>query len=161
MKGHAFPGEIITKWQNLKSSSPEEIAKKTLTKFKNQISHKLGTKQARVKGIQSFTNEYHSNYQKGYNVFFFSHIQRYDIIIALLKCVVLEWFLGWAMWPMLNFIDVFHYFVIISPLKRAWPFIWTYLSPLHPRMLVASMVEIGSVVLKKILKFRQCTFANW
>ena len=29
----------------------------------------------------------------------------------------------------------FHYFVIISPWKRAGPFIWTNLNPLHPRML--------------------------
>ena len=29
----------------------------------------------------------------------------------------------------------FHYFVIISPLKRAGPFIWTKLNPLHLRML--------------------------
>ena len=28
----------------------------------------------------------------------------------------------------------FHYFVIISPWKRAGPFIWTNLNPLHPRM---------------------------
>ena len=31
----------------------------------------------------------------------------------------------------------FHYFVIISPWKRAGPFIWTNLNPLHPRMLCA------------------------
>ena len=31
----------------------------------------------------------------------------------------------------------FHYFVIISPWERAWPFIWTNLNPLHPRMLCA------------------------
>ena len=31
----------------------------------------------------------------------------------------------------------FHYFVIISPWKRAGPFIWTNLYPLHPRMLCA------------------------
>ena len=28
----------------------------------------------------------------------------------------------------------FRYFVIISPWKIAWPFIWTILNPLHPRM---------------------------
>ena len=27
------------------------------------------------------------------------------------------------------------YFIIISPCKRAWPFIWTNLNPTHPRML--------------------------
>mgnify|MGYP003686606297 CR=1 FL=1 len=31
----------------------------------------------------------------------------------------------------------FHYFVIISPLKRTGSFIWTNLNPLHPRMLCA------------------------
>ena len=31
----------------------------------------------------------------------------------------------------------FHYFVIISPWKRAGPFIWINLNPLHPRMLCA------------------------
>ena len=31
----------------------------------------------------------------------------------------------------------FHHFVIISPRKRAGPFIWTTLNPLHPRMLCA------------------------
>ena len=31
----------------------------------------------------------------------------------------------------------FHYFVIISPWKRAGPFIWTNLNPFHPRMLCA------------------------
>ena len=31
----------------------------------------------------------------------------------------------------------FHYFVIISPWKRAGPFVWTNLNPLHPRMLCA------------------------
>ena len=31
----------------------------------------------------------------------------------------------------------FCYFVIISPLKRAGPFIWTNLNPLHPRMFCA------------------------
>ena len=31
----------------------------------------------------------------------------------------------------------FHYFLIISPWKRAGPFIWTNLNPLHPRMLCA------------------------
>ena len=31
----------------------------------------------------------------------------------------------------------FHYFLIISPWKRAWPFIWTNLNPHHPRILCA------------------------
>ena len=45
----------------------------------------------------------------------------------------------------------FHYFVIISPWKRAGLFIWTNLNPLHPRMLCAK-VEIGPVVLEKKMK---------
>ena len=32
---------------------------------------------------------------------------------------------------------IFFYFVIISPLTRAWPYIWTNFNPLHPRMLCA------------------------
>ena len=31
----------------------------------------------------------------------------------------------------------FYYFPIISPLGRAWPFIWTNLNPLHPGILCA------------------------
>ena len=31
----------------------------------------------------------------------------------------------------------FYYFTIISPLGRTWPFIWTNLNSLHPRMLCA------------------------
>ena len=41
----------------------------------------------------------------------------------------------------LNFVNVFllfgNYFPIISPLGRAWPFIWTILNPLHPGKLCA------------------------
>ena len=52
----------------------------------------------------------------------------------------------------------FCYFLIISPWKRAGPFIWTNLNPLHPRLCFGpSVVEIGSVVLeRKIFKFCQC-----
>ena len=47
-------------------------------------------------------------------------------------------------------------FIIISPLKRAWPFIYTKMNPLHPK----SLVEIGQVVLEKmIFKFCQCIVA--
>ena len=52
----------------------------------------------------------------------------------------------------------FHFFVIVSPRKSAWPFIGTNLKPLHPRMLCAiSLVEIGTIVLEK--KICQCIFA--
>ena len=49
---------------------------------------------------------------------------------------------GWN-WPsgseedFLNFVNVFCYFVIISPGKRAAPCNWTNLNPLHPRILCA------------------------
>ena len=46
----------------------------------------------------------------------------------------------------------FCYLLIISPWKRAGPFIWTNLNSLYPRMLVPSLVEIGPVVLEKKLK---------
>ena len=42
----------------------------------------------------------------------------------------------------------FRYFVIISPSKRAGPFVWTNLNPLYPK----SLVEIGPVVLEKRMK---------
>ena len=35
----------------------------------------------------------------------------------------------------------FRYFVIISPWKRTWLFIWTNLNHLYPRMLCATLVE--------------------
>ena len=49
-----------------------------------------------------------------------------------------QWFLRRRF---LNFVNVFHYFIItsISPLKRAWPFIWTNFKSLHPRMLCAKL----------------------
>ena len=55
----------------------------------------------------------------------------------------------------------FHYFVIISPWKRAGPFIWTNLNPLHPRMLCAKFggnwpSGSGEV---DFFKFRQFIFA--
>ena len=34
----------------------------------------------------------------------------------------------------------FHHFIIISPLKRTGPFIWTKLNPLHPIILCAKFV---------------------
>ena len=34
----------------------------------------------------------------------------------------------------LNFVNDFRYFVIISPWKRAWSFIWTNFDPLQPRI---------------------------
>ena len=41
----------------------------------------------------------------------------------------------------LNLSMYFRYFVMISPWKRAGPFIWTNLNPLHPRMLCAKFIH--------------------
>ena len=49
----------------------------------------------------------------------------------------------------LNLSVYFHNFVIISLWKKAGPFIWTNLNPLHP---VPNLVEIGPVVLEKKVK---------
>ena len=43
----------------------------------------------------------------------------------------------------------FHYFVIISPWTWARPPIWTNINPLHPRMFMQRLVEIGPAVLEK------------
>ena len=64
------------------------------------------------------------------------------------KIMRIDWFFIWRMlcakfgWNWLsvdffNFVNVFFYFVIISPWKRVGPFIWTNLNPLLPRMLCA------------------------
>ena len=37
----------------------------------------------------------------------------------------------------LNIFIIIYYFEITSPWRRAWPFIWKNLNPLHPRMLCA------------------------
>ena len=52
---------------------------------------------------------------------------------------LLQVWLKLAQWCRRNFLFFilsmyFCYLVIISPWKRAWPFIWTNLNPLHPRM---------------------------
>ena len=43
----------------------------------------------------------------------------------------------WLLRRFLNFVNVFCYFVIISPWNKAWPFIWN-LNPLHQKMLYAN-----------------------
>ena len=47
----------------------------------------------------------------------------------------------------------FCYFIFISPWKRLSPFIWTNLNPNHPRMLCASLYEIGQMVLEMKIFF--------
>ena len=49
-----------------------------------------------------------------------------------------------------NFVNIFCYFVIISPWKRAGPFIWP-----KDALIVPSLVEIGPVVLEKKMKMRK------
>ena len=54
----------------------------------------------------------------------------------------------------------FSYFLIKSPWKRAWPFIWTNLIiPITQGCFLPSLVEIVPAVLKKIFKVCQCIFA--
>ena len=53
----------------------------------------------------------------------------------------------------------FRYCAIISPWKRMGSFIWRKLESSSPKDAVSSNVEISPVVLEKILKFRQYTFA--
>ena len=51
----------------------------------------------------------------------------------------------------------FQYFVIISPWKRVWPFIWANLHPIPPRMLCANFGWNWLMVLK-IFKVCPCIF---
>ena len=53
----------------------------------------------------------------------------------------------------LKTINVFHNFVIISPLKRAQPLILTNMNLLHQKWFVPSLVEIGQLVLEKKIIF--------
>ena len=54
----------------------------------------------------------------------------------------------------------FGFFIIISPWKRVWPFIWTNLNLPTKGCFVLSLVEIGLVILeKKIFKSHQCIFS--
>ena len=70
----------------------------------------------------------------------------------------------------INFINVYHYLVIISPWKRAWPFIWKNVNPLHPNMLCAkfgwnwpsgSMQEDENVKSLQIDRWRDRRHAIW
>ena len=48
-----------------------------------------------------------------------------------------------------------------SPWKRAWPFLWTNLNCLHTLFFVPTLVEIGSLILKK-MTYKCCNiFAMW
>ena len=52
----------------------------------------------------------------------------------------------------------FRYFVIISPWKRAWPFIWTNMNSHHPRMLCAKFGwNWHSCSEEEDFEFHQCT----
>ena len=53
----------------------------------------------------------------------------------------------------------FYIFVIISPLKKTWLFIWTNLIPFTQGEFAPSLIEFGLLVLeKKIFKNFQCIF---
>ena len=64
-----------------------------------------------------------------------------------------QWF--WRRRFLFNSSIYFRYFIIITPMKRAEPFIRTIMNPLHPRMPCAKLVEISPAVLEKIFRFCQ------
>ena len=57
----------------------------------------------------------------------------------------------------------FCFFVIISPWKRAWPFVSTKLNHLHPPKdaFVSSLDEIGSVFLEKMIMWKKIKTDRW
>ena len=81
--------------------------------------------------------------------------------ISLLYSIMLCVKFGWN-WPsrFLNILLIlFYYFAIISPWKRAWPFIQTNLILFIQGCFVPSLDDISPVVLeKKILKYFQYNF---
>ena len=67
------------------------------------------------------------------------HLKKLECLSSKDACAKIGW--NWASGSgeedFLILSMYFLYFVIISPWKRAGPFIWTNLNPLHPRMLCA------------------------
>ena len=57
----------------------------------------------------------------------------------------------------------FCFFIIISPWKRAWPFVWTKWKHLHPSKdaFVPSLDEIGSVFLEKMIMWKKIKTDRW
>ena len=53
----------------------------------------------------------------------------------------------------------FHYFVIVSPWKMVWSFIWKKLNSLHKDALYEVWLKCPSCSWEKDSKFRQCIFA--
>ena len=53
----------------------------------------------------------------------------------------------------------FHYFVIVSPWKMVWSFIWKKLNSLHKDALYEVWLKCPSCSWEKDAKFRQCSFA--
>ena len=50
----------------------------------------------------------------------------------------------------LKFVNAFSQFYNYLPLEKNWPFVWTILNPIYPRMICANLVKIGSAVLENI-----------
>ena len=67
------------------------------------------------------------------------HLKKLESLSSKDACAKIDWnwLSGSGEEDFLILSMYFCYFVIISPWKRAWPFIWTNLNPLHPRMLCA------------------------
>ena len=54
--------------------------------------------------------------------------------------------------PVLQHKMFFRYFVTNWCWKKAWPFVWTNLNPLHQGCFVPNLVDIGPLDLKKMIK---------
>ena len=70
--------------------------------------------------------------------FFFENLMVIYFNLSILHSWMLWAKFGWI-WPCGSAEDFKNFvkcFIIISPWKWAWPFIWTNLNPLHPSMLV-------------------------
>jgi hypothetical protein len=62
--------------------------------------------------------------------------RRYRWVDLCLHNKALEVFLWLCSFKIFKWRHPFLHFVIISPLKETWPFIWTNLNSLHPRIII-------------------------
>ena len=77
--------------------------------------------------------------------------KKFNVLICKNLSLLHPKVLGALLWVWLNlalwfwttrsliFVNVFHYFIIVSPWDRVWPFNWTNLNPLQPRILCTKL----------------------